>query len=74
MIALLKGRLQVEAREAEKAAGVELEDGAPEEPNAAIEWFQTAVDKGDTNAMFKLGNAHARGDLGLDIDFAKAGE
>jgi TPR repeat protein len=49
-------------------------DAPTESTEAALEWYMAASDRGDTQAMFKLGNMYARGDMGLEVDFLKAGE
>jgi len=60
-------------QQAEKPRSIS-QDAPTDSADAAVEWYMAAADRGDTHAMFKLGNMYARGDMGLAIDFAKAGE
>ena len=50
-----------------------LEGGGQEGRLAMMEAYEAAADGGDADAMFKLGNSHARGDAGKEVDFTAAG-
>ncbi|GMH93221.1 hypothetical protein TrVE_jg9581 [Triparma verrucosa] len=67
MIATLKATLDGQRQSGKFFDGDELEGGT------TLEAYEMAAEGGDKDAMFKMGNSYAKGDMGLEVDFTKAG-
>jgi TPR repeat protein len=63
--AVIEGRKQRELEEMGKGEG---------EGDQALQYYELAAEGGDVPAMFKLGNCHAKGNLGQEVDYVKACE